>query len=303
MGPPFFALNQAIALTIVTLQNNKDSMKKAFISIVLLALAVPAFAEDPVVTLKDQTQTNSYSIGMSLGNIWKAQELNVDLDMMRKGITDAMSGGKTLLTEAEARAALNVMQQEVRTRLETKRKAQGEQNKIEGEAFLKSNATNAGVVTLPSGLQYKIITEGTGETPRSNDTVTVNYRGRLIDGTEFDSSFSRNQPATFALNRVIKGWTEGMQLMKVGSKFELYLPSNLAYGETGSGMKIPPNTTLIFEVELLSIKPAAAPVSSQPVTSDIIKVPSADEMKKGAQIEVIKKDDPRVKESEPKKAE
>lgn len=278
-------------------------MKKAFISIVLLALAVPAFAEDPVVTLKDQTQTNSYSIGMSLGNIWKAQELNVDLDMMRKGITDAMSGGKTLLTEAEARAALNVMQQEVRTRLETKRKAQGEQNKIEGEAFLKSNATNAGVVTLPSGLQYKIITEGTGETPRSNDTVTVNYRGRLIDGTEFDSSFSRNQPATFALNRVIKGWTEGMQLMKVGSKFELYLPSNLAYGETGSGMKIPPNTTLIFEVELLSIKPAAAPVSSQPVTSDIIKVPSADEMKKGAQIEVIKKDDPRVKESEPKKDE
>lgn len=278
-------------------------MKKAFISIILLALAVPAFAEDPVVTLKDQTQTNSYSIGMSLGNIWKAQELDVDLDMMRKGITDAMSGGKTLLTETEARAALNVMQQEVRTRLEAKRKVQGEKNKIEGEAFLKSNATNAGVVTLPSGLQYKIITEGTGDMPKSNDTVTVNYRGRLIDGTEFDSSYSRNQPATFALNRVIKGWTEGMQLMKVGSKFELFLPSNLAYGETGSGMKIPPNTTLIFEVELLAIKPAAAPAASQPVTSDIIKVPSADEMKKGAQIEVIKKDDPRVKDAEPKKAQ
>lgn len=277
-------------------------MKKAFISIVLLALALPAFSEDQVAALKDSKQTNSYSIGMSLGNIWKAQELDVDLDVMRKGINDALTGSKTLLTETEARAALNAMQQEVRTRLETKRKAQGEINKTEGEAFLKANATNSGVVTLPSGLQYKIITEGTGAMPKSNDTVTVNYRGRLIDGTEFDSSFSRNQPATFALNRVIKGWTEGMQLMKTGAKWELYIPASLGYGETGSGMKIAPNATLIFEVELLAIKAAVVP-TNQPVTSDIIKVPSADEMKKGAQIEVIKKDDPRVKESEPKKAE
>jgi len=276
-------------------------MKKAFISIVLLALAAPVFSEDQVVTLKDQTQTNSYSIGMSLGNIWKAQELNVDLDMMRKGISDALSGGKTLLTETEARAALNVMQQEVRTKLEAKRKVQGEKNKTEGEAFLKENAAKTGVVTLPSGLQYKMITEGTGVKPGSNDTVTVNYRGKLIDGTEFDSSFSRNQPATFALNRVIKGWTEGIQLLKTGAKCELYLPSNLAYGEAGSGMKIAPNATLIFEVELLAVKAAATPVN-QPVTSDIIKVPSSDEMKKGAQIEVIKKDDPRLKEAEPKKA-
>jgi FKBP-type peptidyl-prolyl cis-trans isomerase FklB len=276
-------------------------MKKAFISLVLLALAVPAFSEDQIATLKDQKQTNSYSIGMSLGNIWKVQELDVDLDAMRKGITDAMGGGKTLLTETEARAALNQMQQEVRTKLEAKRKVQGEKNKIEGEAFLKENATKSGVVTLPSGLQYKILTEGTGAKPTSNDTVTVNYRGKLVDGTEFDSSFSRNQPATFALNRVIKGWTEGIQQMKTGSKCELYLPSNLAYGENGSGMKIAPNATLIFEVELLAIKPAAAP-ANQPVTSDIIKVPSSDEMKKGAQIEVIKKDDPRLKETEKDKA-
>jgi FKBP-type peptidyl-prolyl cis-trans isomerase FklB len=277
-------------------------MKKAFISIVLLALTVPAFSEDQVATLKDARQTNSYSIGMSLGNIWKTQELDVDLDVMRKGITDAMSGGKTVLTETEARAALNQMQQEVRTKLEARRKIQGEKNKTEGEAFLKENATKSGVVTLPSGLQYKMITEGAGVKPGSNDTVTVNYRGKLIDGTEFDSSFSRNQPATFALNRVIKGWTEGIQLLKTGSKCELYLPANLAYGETGSGMKIAPNATLIFEVELLAVKSAAAP-TNQPVTSDIIKVPSSDEMKKGAQIEVIKKDDPRVKETQPKKAE
>ncbi len=277
-------------------------MKKAFISIVLLALAVPAFAEDAAVTLKDAKQTNSYSIGMSLGNIWKTQELDVDLDVMRKGITDAMSGGKTILTETEARAALNQMQQEVRTKMEAKRKVQGEKNKTEGEAFLKENAAKPGVVTLPSGLQYKITAEGTGAKPTSNDTVTVNYRGKLIDGTEFDSSYSRNQPATFALNRVIKGWTEGIQQMKTGSKCELYIPSNLAYGEAGSGMKISPNATLIFEVELLAIKAAATP-TNQPVTSDIIKVPSSEEMKKGAQIEVIKKDDPRVKEAEPKKAE
>lgn len=277
-------------------------MKKAFISIVLLALAVPAFAEDPAVTLKDSKQTNSYSIGMSLGNIWKTQELDVDLDVMRKGINDAMSGGKTILTETEARAALNQMQQEVRTKMEAKRKVQGEKNKTEGEAFLKENGAKTGVVTLPSGLQYKITAEGTGAKPTSNDTVTVNYRGKLIDGTEFDSSYSRNQPATFALNRVIKGWTEGIQQMKTGSKCELYIPSNLAYGETGSGMKISPNATLIFEVELLAIKAAVTP-TNQPVTSDIIKVPSSDEMKKGAQIEVIKKDDPRVKETEPKKAE
>ena len=277
-------------------------MKKTFISIVLLALAVPAFSQDQVPTLKDSKQTNSYSIGMSLGNTWKVQELDVDLDVMRKGINDALAGGKTLLTETEARAALTAMQQEVRTKLDARRKSQGETNKIEGETFLKANLTKTGVVATPSGLQYKIITEGAGVMPKSNDTVTVNYRGKLIDGTEFDSSFSRNQPATFPLNRVIKGWTEGMQLMKTGAKWELYIPSNLAYGETGSGMKIAPNATLIFEVELLAVKSAAAP-TNQPVTSDIIKVPSSDEMKKGAQIEVIKKDDPRVKDSAPAKPE
>ncbi len=277
-------------------------MKKIFTIALLAVVTVWAVhAEDkPQATsaspFQNTKEKNSYSIGMSLGSIWKNQELDVDFEMLRKGIADATGGGKTLITEQEARETLMAMQREIRTRQEEKRKVQGEKNKAEGEAFLAQNKTNAGVVTLPSGLQYKIVTEGTGEIPKSNDTVTVNYRGKLLDGTEFDSSYSRNQPATFPVNRVIKGWTEALQLMKTGSKWELFIPANLAYGEMGSGMKIAPNATLQFEVELLSIKPPVV-ATNQPVTSDIIKVPSSDEMKKGAQIEVIKKDDPRLKEN------
>ena len=147
------------------------------------------------------------------------------------------------------------------------------------------------MVTLPSGLQYKVIAEGAGDSPAAHDQVTVNYRGKLIDGTEFDSSYKRGEPATFGVSGVIKGWTEALQLMKPGAKWELYIPSALAYMERGSGAQIGPNSTLIFDVELVSVKKQEPPPTPEPVTSDIIKVPSKEEMEKGAKIEVIKKED------------
>ncbi|MEO8429807.1 MAG: FKBP-type peptidyl-prolyl cis-trans isomerase, partial [Verrucomicrobiota bacterium] len=159
-----------------------------------------------------------------------------------------------------------------------------------GEAFLKQNATKEGVKTTPSGLQYKVLKEGAGKTPKATDTVEVNYRGTLIDGTEFDSSYKRGQPYTTSVMGVVKGWTEALQMMKVGSKWQLFIPSELAYGPRPGGRDIGPNAVLVFEVELLEIKPPTPPPGAQPVTSDIIKVPSAEELKKGAKIEVIKSD-------------
>ena len=185
------------------------------------------------------------------------------------------------------------LNKEIRAKQEEKRKQQGEKNKEEGEKFLAENETKEGVKTLPSGLQYKILSEGSGESPKAGDIATVNYRGTLIDGTEFDSSYKRGQPSTFSVTGVIKGWTEALELMKPGAKWQLFIPSELAYGERGSGQMIGPNATLIFDVELVSFKPptppaAANPAPAQPVTSDIIKVPSKEELEKGAKIEVIK---------------
>jgi FKBP-type peptidyl-prolyl cis-trans isomerase len=194
------------------------------------------------------------------------------------------------LTDAEMREVFQNLNQQMRAKAEEKRKAEAETNKKAGAEFLAANKTKPGVITLPSGLQYKVLTEGKGDSPKADDTVTVNYRGTLIDGTEFDSSYSRNQPANFQANHVIKGWTEALQLMKPGSKWQLFIPSELAYGDM-SRPKIPAGSTLIFEVELLSFKKPEAPAASQPLTSDIIKVPSAEELKKGAKIETIKPED------------
>ncbi|MCL5097318.1 MAG: FKBP-type peptidyl-prolyl cis-trans isomerase, partial [Candidatus Omnitrophica bacterium] len=229
-------------------------------------------------------------IGVRLGTIWKEQGVDVDLDTVMLGLKDGLAGTPTLMTEKERDQTLMDYQKELRAKVEEKRKEEGAKNKKEGEAFLAANKVKPGVVTLPDGLQYKVITEGKGENPQATDTVTVNYKGTTIDGAEFDSSYQRGQPATFPLNRVIKGWTEALQLMKPGAKWELFLPPTLAYGELGHGPKIGPEATLIFEVELLSVKPPVA-VTNAPVTSDIIKVPSAAEIKNGAKIEVIKKED------------
>jgi FKBP-type peptidyl-prolyl cis-trans isomerase FklB len=237
----------------------------------------------------------SYALGMNLGQQFRRDEMDLDLSAMLDGLRDAMADARMRLTEEEMRVVLQAEWDATRTRRAEKRRQLGEENRAEAEKFLAENRTRPGVVTLPSGLQYRVISEGTGSSPSTNSVVTVHYRGRLIDGTEFDSSHSRGQPAEFSLNRVIRGWGEGMQLMKPGAKYELFIPAPLAYGEAGQGAKIGPNALLIFEIELISFttpEPSATPASTpQAVTSDIIKVPSKEEMDKGAKIEVIKKED------------
>ena len=236
----------------------------------------------------------SYAIGMTIGHNFQAQGVEVDTDLLVRGLKDMQPGGTTLLTPQEMRETLTEYQKSLAAKQQKMREEAAAKNKADGEAFLAGNKTKPGVVTLPDGLQYKIITDGSGATPMMNDTVTVNYRGTLIDGTEFDSSISRGKPAQFSVGNVIPGWTEALTHMKVGSKWEVFVPSELAYGERGRP-NIPPNTVLIFEVELLSTEhqsPAAPAVSTNtPLTSDIIKVPSLEEMKKGAKIEVIKPED------------
>jgi FKBP-type peptidyl-prolyl cis-trans isomerase len=203
--------------------------------------------------LTTDRQKQSYALGMNIAKGLTRQKVDVDPAIVARGLRDTMSGAKPLLTDAEAEAALTQLQTAAQASQEAEMKKLGDANMKEGQEFLAANKTKDGVVTLPSGLQYKILTAGTGPKPAATDTVVCNYRGTFINGTEFDSSYKRNQPATFPLNGVIKGWTEALQLMPVGSKWQLYIPSDLAYGPSGRG-PIPPNATLIFEVELLSIQ-------------------------------------------------
>jgi FKBP-type peptidyl-prolyl cis-trans isomerase FklB len=262
--------------------------------VAVAGLARAADAKPDKPEFKDAREKNSYCLGVNWANNLKRQDVDIDLELLVKGLRDATAGNAGF-TEEEVREAIMALNREVRAHQEEKRKQQGEKNKQDGEKFLSENKTKPGVITLPSGLQYKVLAEGKGDSPRSNDVVTVNYRGTLIDGTEFDSSYKRGQPATFGVGGVIKGWTEALQLMKPGAKWQLFVPGNLAYGEFGKGQQIGPNQTLLFEVELVSAKspapPPAAPAVPQPVTSDIIKVPSKEELEKGAKIEVIKASD------------
>jgi FKBP-type peptidyl-prolyl cis-trans isomerase FklB len=209
------------------------------------------------LTLKTPTEKFSYALGMNIGSGMRRQGVNIDPNILVRGMKDALAGRKLLLTEDEARAAVLQVQNEVRQKQEAKAKEAGTANKKEGDDFLAANKTKDGVVTLPSGLQYKILTQGTGPKPAATDSVVCNYRGTLIDGKEFDSSYKRGQPTTFPVNGVIKGWTEALQLMPVGSKWQLFIPPDLAYGERGAGGDIGPDATLIFEVELLSIEKKA----------------------------------------------
>jgi FKBP-type peptidyl-prolyl cis-trans isomerase len=205
------------------------------------------------LTLSTDKEKRSYALGMSIGQSWAKQQIPVDPTIAARGIEDGMAGGETLLTADEMKAALSELRAEVQKTQESKAKVAGETSRKEGEAFLAANKTKEGVKTLPDGLQYKILKQGTGVQPTADDTVSVNYRGTLLDGKEFDSSYKRGEPATFPVGGVIKGWTEALQMMPVGSKWELYIPADLAYGDRGAGQDIAPGSTLIFEVELLSI--------------------------------------------------
>jgi len=224
----------------------------------IMLLSGHVYAEEKMV-LKDQKDKVSYSMGINIGNNLERQSIDVNPDAFMQGIKDALSGGDTLMTEQEVNETMMNFQKEMAAKRVERLKELGEKNKKEGEAFLSENKKKEGVTTLPSGLQYKVIKEGTGNTPKLTDTVTVNYRGTLIDGSEFDSSYRRGKPATFPVKGVIAGWTETLQLMKVGSKWQLFIPPHLAYGERGAGRLIGTNATLIFDVELLSIEEGTEP--------------------------------------------
>ena len=213
----------------------------------------PAAKPKPL-TLTTQKDKVSYAVGMSMAKTLQRDSLDVNPDILVKGLRDVLAGNKPLLTDEQAGATLSALQQEMRAKQQERAQQAGLSNKKEGDDFLAANKGKEGVVTLPSGLQYKILKQGTGPKPAASDSVVCNYRGTLINGTEFDSSYKRGQPATFPVGGVIKGWTEALQLMPVGSKWQLFVPSNLAYGERGAGADIGPNATLIFEVELISIQ-------------------------------------------------
>jgi len=227
-------------------------MAKQWVVVLGLALlAMPAAAQD-TPTFKSQKEKFSYALGMDIGDGFRKQALEVDPESLAKGLADAFSGGKTLLTEDEMRAVLSSAQEDYKKKQAAVRAEKAQAALKQGEEFLEANKSKEGVITLPSGLQYKILKAGTGEKPELDETVVCNYRGTFLDGTEFDSSAKHNGPATFPLKGIIKGWTEALLLMPVGSKWQLFVPPQLAYGEKGSGQVIPPNSTLIFEVELLA---------------------------------------------------
>jgi FKBP-type peptidyl-prolyl cis-trans isomerase FklB len=217
--------------------------------------SAPAKKPGPVpLVLKTPKDKASYAIGMNIGKGLHRDGVDVDPSILLRGLRDALGDRKSLLTDEEIKAAMVALQSDVHKKQEEKMAIAGEGNKKLGEAFLSENKARDGVITLPDGLQYKIIKEGTGPKPTGTDSVVCNYKGTLIDGTEFDSSYKRGQPATFPVGQVIKGWTEILQLMPVGSKWEIFVPSELGYGPRGAGGSIGPNATLIFEIELLSIQ-------------------------------------------------
>ncbi len=216
-------------------------------------LAGQVFAQEKSA-LKDKEKL-SYSMGVNLGQNFKRQSIDIDPDMLARGIKDSLSGGKTLMSVQEMKETLTAFEQVLMAKQAARMKELGDKNKREGAAFLAENQKKDGVKTLPSGLEYKVIKAGTGKKPKATDTVTVHYKGTLLDGTEFDSSYRRGKPATFPVKGVIPGWTEALQMMAQGAKWQIFVPPQLAYGEQGTpGGIIGPNATLIFEVELVSIQ-------------------------------------------------
>jgi FKBP-type peptidyl-prolyl cis-trans isomerase FklB len=232
-------------------------MKIKFICITILLIIAfnihPAIKKN--VKLKNQKDKISYSLGYDIGSHFiKDNGIDINLDIFIMAIKAGVNNENPVMTKEEMEGAIRELQQQLAKKQQEEINASNEKNKIEGELFLTENKKAEGVIALESGLQYKIIKEGEGKTPKPTDTITVNYRGTLIDGKEFDSSYSRNEPATFVLNQVIKGWIEGLQYIKEGGKIILYIPSELAYGGKGAGEVILPNSTLIFEIELIKVE-------------------------------------------------
>jgi FKBP-type peptidyl-prolyl cis-trans isomerase FklB len=244
----------------------------------VLAQQVPPPSTTPAPAaseFKNDTEKNSYAIGIDVGsNVAKSlkrSEIDVDPAMLLRGFKESFNGEKLLMTDEEMKDILTKLQADTKVKLEAKAKAAAETNKKEGDDFLAANKSKEGVVTLPDSMQYKVLKQGNGPKPTATDTVECNYRGTLINGTEFDSSYKRGQPVSFGVGQVIRGWSEILQLMPVGSKYQVFIPSELAYGPRGSGADIGPNATLIFEIELISIKsdavkPAAPAAKPAPAT-------------------------------------
>ena len=232
---------------------------KAPIAVVLSAVllagtGIGSAGEKP--GLKDAKEKISYSVGYEFVDDFKRRGIDLDPDLVSKGIQDAVKGTEPLMTADEMRQVLLELRKKAAADDRKERDEIARKRLEEGEAFLAGNGKKEGVVTLPGGLQYQVITEGTGRSPAGNDNVTVHYRGTLIDGTEFDSSYKRGSPSTFRLDRVIPGWTQALTRMKEGGKWKLFVPAKLGYGKRGAGPRIPPNSALIFEVELVSVQPA-----------------------------------------------
>ena len=282
-------------------------LKTATFTMAVLAAAAQFCPAADSSELKDQKDKVSYSIGMNWGNMLKRSQYDVNIDVISQAMKDAVAGKEPKLTEQQAREVMMAYQKEMSAKKDEERKKSAEKNKKEGEEFLAANKKKDGVkvkeVTVPdqahpgqtitAELQYKILKEGTGPKPGSNDTVNAIYTGKLINGKEFDSSTKHgDKPMKFPITGVIRGWTEALLMMPVGSKWQVYIPATLGYGDNGAGADIEPGSTLIFDMELVSIEPPPPPPKpAEPLTSDIIRVPSAEELKKGAKIEVLKPED------------
>jgi FKBP-type peptidyl-prolyl cis-trans isomerase FklB len=235
-------------------------MKRIALAVMAFSLITPLFADEKPPQLKDLKDKASYSFGLNIGLNMRRENVDVNPDVFLAGLKDGLASRRPLLTEQEVRETMMAFQKE----MQDKQAEQAKKNSADGEKFLAENKNKEGIRTTASGLQYKALKEGNGAQPKVADTVTVNYRGTLLDGTEFDSSYKRGQPATFPVTGVIKGWTEALQLMKVGSKFQLFIPANLAYGDRSPGVQIPPGSMLIFEVELLDVKSPSPGASAAP---------------------------------------
>jgi len=237
-----------------TLTGKETGMKHILYCLVCVGLLIGSVNAEEKKELKDPQEALSYSIGFQMGADFVKHGVTVDTEMISAGMRDALSRAEPKLSEEDMKARLSDLEARIKTAKQEELKEQAAKSLAEGEAFLAENGKKEGIVTLPSGLQYQVLQDGEGQSPKTTDKVTVHYRGTFIDGKEFDSSYSRGKPATFGLDRVIKGWTEGLQLMKPGAKWKLFIPAKLAYGERSVGSRIPPNSALIFEVELISVE-------------------------------------------------